>query len=433
MNDDLETRLAALLGTSTPDTDAIARARAAATSRPVRVTSRPGRGWRLAVAVGLPALAVAFVAMIVTRNDSAAPASSPGERVAANLGWGRRFGITHIRTHIVGATDGRSVVGGESWELNGPSGGLASARRGRMSEAPSVIDVVQTTQSDGTATRMLATGAPDDLTISISPDQRDNRTSITPDEPPYSRAFADGALRPDPTHKAGSATLVFTGGPELLVPVGSGATATVAGRGPAVRIEVDTSDWIPTKVTIAPLLVSSKGQRPQAQPGYVQIWDTVEQLPSDGATVAGVFDLRKVYPTATVTDGSLGSPDSSSGGGSDDPVQVVRMYVAALNAGNVEFAKSLGTPAFVRHADSSQDCWFHQAVHLGITTVGAVQKLRPREVGMPDGTEIVYVPVELDVRQQRPLSISNGALTWGYRLVRSAKDGSWLIADEGVG
>ena len=61
---------------------------------------------------------------------------------------------------------------------------------------------------------------------------------------------------------------------------------------------------------------------------------------------------------------------------------------------------------------------------------------RPGDSGRAAPDEVAHVPVTFDL-SWRPFhddgSMSEGATTWGYLVVRSSADSPWRIADQGVG
>lgn len=442
--DDLDTRLRALLQ-SDPAPRATDSARSTVLGERAARQPRPRHGWRLTLAIGVPAIAAIFGALLVFRSSSAdAPRPSatpgwetmtPGERVATNLGWGLSSGVTHIRFSAGGSTAQR----GEIWSLNAPAAELSAAFRVQTGSDLNAQDPVRTltavTRSDGTRSGQMATadvngtvrirsGVPTALVDMIEPQSRQPHNSLwIPDKlGMLARAMASGALQsvPGPT---GSETMRFTGDVRLLRAIMGDPQMTVTGDGPAIAVDVDTTRWVPTRVTTHP-----SGTTPA-----VEIWDVVEQLPSDPGTLDHVFDLRRAYPDAQEDDEPPNSSsDSSSDRGSTNPTEVVHMFVDAVDSGDPARAKRLCTPEFARRADATTDSWFHQSVRLKLTKVGTIRTLRAAQVGLPDRTEVVHIPVELDVMQEHPQSISNGPLTWGYTLARQS-DGSWLIADNGVG
>ena len=107
--------------------------------------------------------------------------------------------------------------------------------------------------------------------------------------------------------------------------------------------------WVPTRVTIAELRMRLPNAPTANLPKNVAVWDVVDQLPSESQTLERLFDLRQVYPDAVVTtEPAGGASDSSSDAASNDPVEVVRMFVDAIDSGDPELAKSLCTPEFAR-------------------------------------------------------------------------------------
>ena len=449
MADDLDTQLRALLQ-SEPDAQATDRARSAVLGERTTRQPRPRRGWRLTLAIGVPTVAATFAALLVFRSPSADPprpsdtpgwdAMTPGERVAANLGWGLSSGVTHVRMRSESTGD----EPGEIWSLNAPAADLSAAVRvkiGNELDGDRFLDITTVTRADGTTSGQQATvdaggkvqiRLPDTSRSSDQIPHNSIRVRIPDQVTMIAGWMADRTLKPV-AGPADATIMQFTGGITTVRWMYGIQQMTVIGGGPALVIDVDRRSWVPTRVTIAELRMRLPNAPTANLPKNVAVWDVVDQLPSESQTLERLFDLRQVYPDAVVTtEPAGGASDSSSDAASNDPVEVVRMFVDAIDSGDPELAKSLCTPEFARQQDTTADSWFQQSVRLKLTNVGSVRRITAKEAGLPEGNGVVRVPVGLDVMQEHPQSISNGPLTWGYTLAQQS-NGSWLIADHGVG
>jgi hypothetical protein len=419
--DDLDTRLRTLLR-SEPTPQSTDSARSAVRGELAARQPRPRRGWRLTLAIGVPAVAAIFGALLVLRSSSAdAPrpsdtpgwdAMTPGERVATNLGWGLSSGITHVRVRSEGPADEPAEI----WSLNAAAADLSAAVRVKLGNAGGNIQI----------------RLPDTSRSSDQIPHNSIRVRMPNQVRMIAGWMADGTLKPV-AGPADSTIMQFTGGITTVRRMYGRREMTVIGGGQALVIDVDRRSWVPTRVTIAELRMGLPNAPTATLPKNVAVWDFVDQLPSESQTLDHIFDLRQVYPDATVTaEPADGASDSSADAASNDPVQVVRMFVNAIDSGDPERAKSLCTPEFARQQDTTADSWFHQSVRLNLRKVGPARRITAREGNLPNGTVAVRLPVELDVMQERPESIPNGPLTWGYTLARQS-NGSWLIAGNGAG
>lgn len=111
---------------------------------------------------------------------------------------------------------------------------------------------------------------------------------------------------------------------------------------------------------------------------------------------------------------------------SADPASVVRAFVAALSARNIDTAKRMMTPTEAERVARSPDSWF--------TNVKSIKNLS-MEKSQPDRRsghrQAVFVPVEFDLQQRQMTSMPNGRTVWGYVLVRDTDSDPWLIDDQG--
>lgn len=114
------------------------------------------------------------------------------------------------------------------------------------------------------------------------------------------------------------------------------------------------------------------------------------------------------------------------------PEQVVRAYVAALNAHDCETAEAVSAEEF----DETAASWCHRVSALGSLEVGEPSSERPEWSGLPADRKVMGVPVTFDL-DWRPWrgdgSMPEEETTWGFRLVRSSDTEPWRIFSQGVG
>ena len=110
------------------------------------------------------------------------------------------------------------------------------------------------------------------------------------------------------------------------------------------------------------------------------------------------------------------------------PVQVVRAYLAALNAHDCDTAKALST-AEARELTAS---WCHDVSHLGNVHLEQPRSPGPARSGS-QGVEVI-ADFDLDWRLfHNDRSMSEGGTTWGYSLRRSSPTAPWRVYDQGTG
>ncbi|HEU4369011.1 MAG TPA: hypothetical protein VFV05_12385 [Methylomirabilota bacterium] len=111
------------------------------------------------------------------------------------------------------------------------------------------------------------------------------------------------------------------------------------------------------------------------------------------------------------------------------PVVVVRAYLDALDAHDLDTARAVLTPERRVAVEQSQGNWF-----VNLRSVRNV-RLDPA-VDAPHSRgayrQAVRVPAELDVTLFfETAGREGGSLTWGFVLVRNGPEEPWRIADEG--
>ncbi|MDX6204448.1 MAG: hypothetical protein QOF39_505 [Frankiales bacterium] len=134
-------------------------------------------------------------------------------------------------------------------------------------------------------------------------------------------------------------------------------------------------------------------------------------------------------PTGSAAPGTVTSP---AGGAS--PQDVVRAYLAALNAHDVATATRLLTAEHAHLVASEVDSWFTNVRSITAVEVG----YSVPESGAGSGSlgagyaHVVRVGATFNLHQKDASSMQNGRTDWGYLLVRNADTQPWLIADEGM-
>jgi hypothetical protein len=115
------------------------------------------------------------------------------------------------------------------------------------------------------------------------------------------------------------------------------------------------------------------------------------------------------------------------------PQDVVRAYVAALNAHDLDTAKRMLTARRAAVVASTQDGWFTNLVSITDLTVADPVPRAAADLSRQDYREVTYLPVEFTLRQRHAESMPDGHTGWGFTLVRNSDTERWLIDDEGVG
>lgn len=114
------------------------------------------------------------------------------------------------------------------------------------------------------------------------------------------------------------------------------------------------------------------------------------------------------------------------------PEDVVAAYLKAVNAHDCDAAAALMAPG----AEGQATAWCEDVASLTDVDVRDHVTERPGDSGHAAPDEVAHVPVTFDL-SWRPFhddgSMSEGATTWGYLVVRSSADSPWRIADQGVG
>ena len=111
--------------------------------------------------------------------------------------------------------------------------------------------------------------------------------------------------------------------------------------------------------------------------------------------------------------------------------EVVRAYVAALDARDVETARSLVTPHHAAQVERSEDSWYRNVVSITDLRVRPPVAQTGRGSQAEGYREVVFVPVTFDLRQRKQQSLPDGETPWGYLLARNAPSERWVIVDEG--
>ena len=106
------------------------------------------------------------------------------------------------------------------------------------------------------------------------------------------------------------------------------------------------------------------------------------------------------------------------------PVQVVRAYLDAIQAGNCTVLSQLAT------RNQAERAWCGRGLTISHITIGDPVR-DPGSIAGRSFEQAVYVPVRLDV-QGGADSVESGMRDWGYVLVRDADVQQWRIADEGT-
>jgi hypothetical protein len=114
------------------------------------------------------------------------------------------------------------------------------------------------------------------------------------------------------------------------------------------------------------------------------------------------------------------------------PEQVVRAYLAALNAHDCSAARAMS----IEDAKDSTKVWCRDVASLADVTVKDHFAERPSWSGHPASVQVARVPVDFNL-DWRPFhndgSLAEGKTAWGYLLERPSTDAPWRIFDQGTG
>ncbi|HVF06704.1 MAG TPA: hypothetical protein VNA20_17840 [Frankiaceae bacterium] len=109
------------------------------------------------------------------------------------------------------------------------------------------------------------------------------------------------------------------------------------------------------------------------------------------------------------------------------PDEVVRAYIAAIDAGDIPTAKALVTPEHAAQVEAYEDSWYDTVI--SITDL----RVEPPRLETPPGVtpQLMWVRVYFDMRERPRFWQKKDDQIWGYQLVRNGPDDRWLIRGEG--
>ena len=112
------------------------------------------------------------------------------------------------------------------------------------------------------------------------------------------------------------------------------------------------------------------------------------------------------------------------------PEQVVRAYLRALDAHDCDTA----TQVVARESRPGTASMCGDVAGVPRAEVRRASAEEPVTAGLPAGTQVVEVPVTLDVEWRLLHGAGvRGPHAWGYVLARTSSDQPWRIVDEGAG
>jgi len=150
-----------------------------------------------------------------------------------------------------------------------------------------------------------------------------------------------------------------------------------------------------------------------------------------GSSPVGSEIEADVDPTSgDVTLTAPGQPAAPAGAAAAQ--DVVRHYVAALDAHDITTAKRYLTAGHAAQVASTHDSWFTDLVSAKDLSVHPA--IAGPHGGVGDGySQSVQVYVDFTLTWAHPETMPNGNDLWSYILVRNSDTDPWLIADEGLG
>lgn len=111
---------------------------------------------------------------------------------------------------------------------------------------------------------------------------------------------------------------------------------------------------------------------------------------------------------------------------SASPEDVVRVYLAARNAGDVDTVNAIVVSDYMRLSRSDRR-WVVGDIDISPATTEGLRGTRAE-----GWTQAVRVEVTFMTRQAPDMTIAEGATAWGYLLVRNADSERWRIIDQGI-
>lgn len=131
--------------------------------------------------------------------------------------------------------------------------------------------------------------------------------------------------------------------------------------------------------------------------------------------------------SSTTTSAAAPPPASAS------PQTVVRAWIAAVVAGDEGAGRALSTPVFA-DADRSAGAagWFANVLTISDLQVGAPAPVHGL-ASNADFAQVVVVPVAFQLEQKKEFAFRDGAVQWGFVLVRDRAGQRWRINEQGLG
>jgi hypothetical protein len=108
------------------------------------------------------------------------------------------------------------------------------------------------------------------------------------------------------------------------------------------------------------------------------------------------------------------------------PEDVVRVYLTARNAGDVDTVNAIVVHDYMRLSRSDRR-WVVGDIDISPATPEGLQGTRAE-----GWAQAVRVDVNFTTRQAPDMTIPVGPTAWGYLLVRNADSERWRIIDQGI-
>lgn len=113
------------------------------------------------------------------------------------------------------------------------------------------------------------------------------------------------------------------------------------------------------------------------------------------------------------------------------PEAVVRAYLEALDAKDVDTARHLLSERHASQVAGEVDSWFTNVESISDVHVGNTRPESRQGAAAQGSRDAVFVPVDFTLKQKHEETMPNGPTVWGYVFVRNSAKERWLIVDEG--
>jgi len=114
------------------------------------------------------------------------------------------------------------------------------------------------------------------------------------------------------------------------------------------------------------------------------------------------------------------------------PEDVVRAYVAALNAVDTDAVRALSTPEKFQRDERAEGSWLRKSPRITKLQLGPTRPESGEGTSAAGLRFVVFITAEFDLGRHDAATESGGPTVWGYLLGRNSTAERWLVVDEGV-